>query len=240
MMTQPIAMYLAVLSLTLASCNTESITASDEITIIDHSVPTFSSLEVSDNFRVSIKFSDTVETVTVQANENLHQYIDLKVVDERLSIKLMGLDRIKGKETLNILITTKNINDVKATGNSKITLESPLYAPEFKIHSNGNGWFTGEIHTDLLDLSATGNCMFELEGDVKKLNGRFSGNCELMDYDLKIEEVKLDLSGNSNAYLSISKSITIKAKGNSMLFYKGNASIIHQNLSSGSKIIKKG
>lgn len=64
-MTQPIVMYLAVLSMTLASCNTESITASDEITIIDHSVPTFSALEVSDNFTMSIKFSDTVETVTV-------------------------------------------------------------------------------------------------------------------------------------------------------------------------------
>ena len=80
--------------------------------------------------------------------------------------------------------------------------------------------------------------MIELLGSVKNMDMDLGGNCELSDYDLSVDSLKINLSGNSNAYLTANNSIWIDASGNSVLSYKGNATIAHKKLSSDSKIVK--
>ncbi len=232
-------MFATVLSIVLVSCTKETVTASHEVTTREYPFSGYSALDVSDNFNVYVTFSDTEEKVEVEANYNLHKYIDLTLVDGRLHIKLNDIRKIRGKETLNVFITTKNISDFRASGNSRLSLENPLDAPKVTIDLTGNGRFSGTMDTDVLDLDSKGNCIIELAGSTKTLDGKLSGNCELSDYSLAVGGLKIDLTGNSNAYLSVSGSIDIKAKGNSVLSYKGNATIVRQDLSSGSKIIKK-
>ncbi|HET8737979.1 MAG TPA: DUF2807 domain-containing protein [Pricia sp.] len=229
----------AVLSTVSISCTKETVTASNEVTTKAYPFSGYSALDVSDNFNVYVTFSDTEEKLEIEANDNLHNHIDLTNVGNRLHVALKGIKKIKGKETLNVIITTKNISDFRASGNSKLVLEDSLDAPKVKINLIGNAWFTGTVNTDVLDISSKGNCIIELAGNAEILNGKLSGNCELSDYGLAVEALKIDLSGNSNAYLSVLDSIDIDAKGNSVLSYKGNATIVHQNLSSGSKIVKK-
>ncbi|GGW45348.1 hypothetical protein GCM10007383_32120 [Arenibacter certesii] len=215
-------------------------TASQEVTPRTYSLSGFTAVEVSDNFNVTIVFSDIEEKVVVTANDNLHKYIGLTLVGERLHIKLNHINKIKGKETLNVMISAKNITDFRASGNSKLLLKNSLYAQKLKIDLVGNVWFSGNLTTNFLDLKAKGNCMVELTGTTKNMSATLSGNSELTDYGLAVEVLKIDLSGNSNSYLSVSKTIDIKGRGNSMLFYKGDATIVHQDLSTGAKIEKKG
>ena len=179
--------YIIVFSVLLISCEKDTITASEEITTKDYEFSAYTSLEVNDNFKVYINFSDTEEKLRVQANDNLHKYILVNKESNKLTVKLDNVRRIKGQETLNVFITTKSIDNFNVKGNAKL-----------------------------------------------------DGNCELSDYDLSVDTLKIDLSGNSNAYLTVNNSISIDASGNSVLSYKGNASIAHQKLSSGSKIVKKG
>jgi len=73
-------------------------------------------LEGNDNFKVYINFSDTEEKLRVQANDNLHNYILINKEDIKLTVKLDNVQRIKGKETLNVFITTKNIDNFTIKG----------------------------------------------------------------------------------------------------------------------------
>ena len=53
------------------------------------------------------------------------------------------------------------------------------------------------------------------------------------------KELFIDLSGASDAYLTVTELIDIKASGASSLKYKGDALIDHKDLSGASEIIKK-
>lgn len=237
--TSKISFAIAV-SILLLSCEKDTITASEEITTMDFEFSGYTSLEVNDNFKVYINFSDTDEKLRVQANDNLHEYILIRKESSKLTVKLDKVRKFKGKETLNVFITTKNINNFTIKGNTKLVLEDPLDAMNIRIDLAGNSFFTGQMNAESLDLVSSGNCMIDFSGIVKTLNAKLIGNCELSDYDLSIDALKINISGNSNAYLSVNNSISIDASGNSMLSYKGNPNIIHKEISSGSKIIKKG
>ncbi|RAJ15990.1 head GIN domain-containing protein [Arenibacter echinorum] len=232
--------YLIVFSVLLISCEKDTITASEEITTKDYEFSAYTSLEVNDNFKVYINFSDTEEKLRVQANDNLHEYILVNKESNKLTVKLDNVRRIKGQETLNVFITTKSIDNFTVKGNAKLELEDPLEADNLKIYLSGNSFFTGALATEKLNLVSSGNCMIDFSGSVKNMEVELDGNCELSDYDLSVDTLKIDLSGNSNAYLTVNNSISIDASGNSVLSYKGIATIAHQNLSSGSKIVKKG
>ena len=229
-----------VFAILLMSCEKDTVTASEEITTKDYEFSSYTSLEVNDNFKVYINFSETEEKLRVQANDNLHKYILVNKESNKLTVKLDKVRRIKGKETLNVFITTKSIDNFTVKGNAKLELEDPLETENLKIYLSGNSFFTGALATEKLDLVSSGNCMIDFSGSVKNMEVELDGNCELSDYDLSVETLKIDLSGNSNAYLTVNNSISIDASGNSVLSYKGSANIAHQKLSSGSKIVKKG
>ncbi|MBC8767799.1 DUF2807 domain-containing protein [Arenibacter sp. BSSL-BM3] len=232
--------FVIVFSILLLSCEKETITASSEITTKDFEFSGYTSLEVNDNFKVYINFSDTEEKLRVQANENLHEYILVGKESNKLTVKLDNVRRIKGKETLNVFITTKKINNFTIVGNAKLVLEDPLETDNLKINLTGNSFISGPLEVENLDVDASGNCMIDFSGSVKTMDVNLRGNSEISDYDLSVETLKIDFSGNSNAYLTVNNSISVDASGNSVLSYKGNATIVHQKLSSNSKIVKKG
>ncbi|MCM4172621.1 DUF2807 domain-containing protein [Arenibacter sp. TNZ] len=232
--------FVIALSTLLLSCEKDTITASSEITIKDYEFSGYTSLEVNHNFKVYLNFSDTEEKLRVQANDNLFEYIIIYKESNKLTVKLDNVQRIKGKETLNIFITTKNLNNFTIKGNAKLVLEDPLETENLKINLTGNSFISGPLDVESLDMVSTGNCMIDFSGNAKTIDVKLRGNCELANYDLNVNTLKIDLSGNSNAYLSVNNSISIDASGNSVLSYKGNATIVHQKLSSDSKIVKKG
>ena len=232
--------YVMAFTTLLFSCEKDTITASEDITSKDYEYSGYTTLEVNDNFKVYISFSETEEKLRVQANDNLHEYIVVNKESNKLTVKLNNIRRIKGKETLNVFITTKNIDNYIIKGNTKLELEDPLETDNVKINLSGNSFFSGTLAAEKLDLVSSGNCMIDFSGSVKNMDVELNGNCELTDYELSVDTLKIDLSGNSNAHLSVSNSLSIDASGNSVLSYKGNATIAHQKLSSGSKIVKKG
>lgn len=231
--------HLIILFLLLSSCSDDTIYVSNEVTTKDYEFTDFTSLEVNDNFKVYLTFSDTEEKLKVEANENLHSYIRLIQEGEKLIIKIHDIPRIKGQEVLNIYIATKTIKKFNLVGNSKLNLENTLNTNELTINLTGNSFFTGPINSEKVKLTSKGNCMIDLSGKVNYLDANLTGNCEFSNYNLKIEKLKINFSGNSNAYLTVNDEISIDAAGNSTLFYKGNANIVHQNLHSNSQIIKK-
>ncbi|WP_157943724.1 MULTISPECIES: head GIN domain-containing protein [Arenibacter] len=227
-------------SILLLSCEKDTITASEEITTKDFDFSGYTALEVNDNFKVYLNFSETEEKLRVQANDNLHEYIIVGKESNKLTVKLDNVRRIKGKETLNVFITTKKINNFTVVGNAKLVLEDPLETDNLKINLTGNSNISGPLEIENLDVDASGNCMIDFSGSVKTMDVELSGNSEISDYDLSVDMLKIDLSGNSNAYLTVNNSISVDGSGNSVLSYKGNATIVHQKLSSSSKIVKKG
>jgi len=226
-------------SIIMASgCTPETIIASKEITTREYSFASYSAIEIHDNFNVYLSFSESEEKFKVRANENLHSYIKTTQVGNKVIVKLDDVHRIMGNETLNIYITTKAINDIKIDGNTHISVADLVSSSNVKLELMGNCSIIGSVNVEQMDLMATANCMVDLSGNIGTLNAKVVANSDLSDYCLTIGDLNIDLSGNSNAHLTVINTITIEASGNSILYYKGNPTIRRQNLTSNAKIIK--
>lgn len=224
---------------TLLSCHVDRIVGvSDEVTINNVRVSNFSGIEISDDFNAYIRFSDSEERVEIEANENLHRHIIVETIGGRLIVRTRHHLNIIGRETLNVFITTKRLSDFIAEGDSKITLENVLVDDDVKIKVSGDSYFYGEIEANNVELTALGDSKIDLYGEINTLDAYLAGDSSLTDYDLTTKDLRIELSGDSNAYLTVTDYIDIDASGDSRLHYKGDAEITHQHLTGDSKIIK--
>lgn len=221
----------------LISCDHESIRASDEVSTLDYAIPEYSTMHVSSAFNTYVTFSDTEESIRIEANENIHNRIIVQREGNSLVIKLKKFTSIRGNAILNAYIVTKDISNFDISGASKLILENIWNIENGNIELSGDAEFIGEIAANRLNLDTNGASTIDLYGSVVSMHADLSGSSEIKDYDLSVEDLVIDLSGASEAFLSISQTIDIEASGASELNYKGNASIIHKDLSGASKII---
>lgn len=229
-----------ILALTiLTSCDHDTIRAEGEVTSLDYSIPEYSALRVSDAFNVYVSFSDTEESIRIDANDNLHDKIIVKRDGNTLVIRLKTFTNVRGNATLNAYISTKDIQRFDLGGASRVTLENEWNVRKGSLELSGASDFTGEIIADQLNLDMSGASNVDLFGRVISVDADLSGSSDMKDYDLDVQSLRIDLSGASEAFLSVSESIDIEATGASVLNYKGDASITHKDLSGASEIKNK-
>ncbi|MGW9685008.1 GIN domain-containing protein [Flagellimonas sp. 2504JD1-5] len=262
--------------ITISSCSYETIRVSDEVSTREYDFNNVTALSVATNFKAYVTFSDTEESVRIKANDNLFEKIKIYEEGGKLTVKLKNVN-IKGKETLQLFITMKEIRNFKASSDAAIFLDDPLSASEVTIDLSSDAYFKGDISTVDFELRAssdseadlyleatrtymnlssgakvegqmetqnatlklTSDSSIDAVGKIDNLKASLSSDSRLKDYGLNIEDLEISLSSDSDAYLTVSNTIDVAASSDARLFYKGNAEIIRQVLSSDGRVIKK-
>ena len=213
------------------------ITPSDDISTKEFSFNDYSGLKVSHAFKVQVYFSDSKESVVIEANDNLHQYIEVIKEENSLSIGLKNNVLVKGNATLKAYITTKALHSFSGSGASHINVADIIKETDININLSGASYFTAEVHTKNITTDLSGASEINLSGIAKDCSISASGASKFKDYALTTDYLYADLSGASKIYITIIKEISVEASGASMLYYKGQAFSISQDLSGGSKLI---
>ncbi|MBC7000179.1 head GIN domain-containing protein [Cytophaga sp. FL35] len=236
MKTKSIILFAFGLLLTLSSCDYEHVRADDEITTRNLTMSGFSGLEVGNAFDVYITFSDAEEEVIIEANDNLHDRIIVAREGDQLSIKLKKFTTIKGNATLKAYITTSYLDDIDLKGASTVIMENAWEVNRAKIDLSGSSEIRGEILSNHFEVDMKGASKADIFGNVESLYVDLAGASDMRDYDLIAKRLNIDLSGASEAFLTVSESIDIEASGASVLNYKGDAVTYHKELKGASRL----
>ena len=231
---------IALIALIFSSCSNDTIrvTSSDEVTFETIDISNFNSIEIANDINAYITFSETSELIEIEANSNLHQYIITRKDGDKLVVKLKNNINIRGNETLNVHITTNQINMFKALADAKIYLQNSLINNNAEIIISADGYFTGEVDINYLKVTASADAKVDLYGFVNTLSAKLSADSKLEDYDLVVNNLKIDMAADCKAELTVTETINIDAAADCILRYRGNAVITHQNLRADSKIKK--
>lgn len=240
MKTKLFVLLLAGMNLMLFSCdmNDNHVIPSNKVTTQQFTISDYDMIDASSAFTVYLTFSDTEESIEIEANDNLHQHIEVKKVNNVLEVGFENNFHVTGSATLNAYIKTKNISGYMASGASRFIVEDPIMANEVSIYLSGASTFTGEVESNNLFADLSGASIMNINGKVNSVDLEASGASVVRDYGLGINKLKADLSGASNAQLTIMEEIDIIASGASVLNYKGSAVIARQDLSGASEIKK--
>jgi hypothetical protein len=240
MKTKSILIALLSLSILFTSCQkNDDVKPSSNVTTISKSIDGYSQLNVSDPFKVYVTFSDSEESIEIEANANLHQYIHVERQNDQLVIYIEDNVTIhSGKTVLNVYITTNRLDAFYGAGAAMIKLQNELIATNVAVNLTGASAFSGTLHIDHLNANIEGASNLYLEGNTRSFELEATGASNMTDYGFESNTLKADLEGACNAYLTVRQQMEVVARGASNVYYKGDGVVKSQNLTGGSHIQK--
>jgi hypothetical protein len=211
---------------------------SSKVTTTDFSASGVSQLAISDIFNVYVSFSETEESVWVEANENIHHLIELHQSGDQLIIGLQNNSKISGLPVLNVYVKTASLKQVSAEGAARVEFQNQLIANYLELELTGASSFKGSVMLNELVADLEGAGKMEISGSSGYSEIDAEGAAEITDFGFSTNTLDANLAAGSTVSVTVNKKLNVYASGGSSVYYKGDGTIHYQHLSGGSKIIR--
>lgn len=216
---------LAIVALTLASCNHSVKPSKNKITK-KYSVDAFNKIE--SNASVNIVFTQGSDT-KVEAYGPDNYIADLQVVSKDSTLSIMMdkkiLEMIKGSKVV-VSVTSPNLYSVNQQGAGRFVLEDSVKVNEILIKSNG----VGDIKTDALianhiHVSTAGVGNISLNGQAGSAKYYMDGVGNLNAKNMIVSDVIVEQNGVGNVSCYATGTINITTHGVGNVTYYGNPQV---------------
>jgi len=197
----------------------------------------FSKIIVSSGIDLFIKQGDQTDVVAEARNDEMLESILTEV--EGNILKIYSKEKVFKPGPRKVYVTFRNIDGIKATGGSDISAESVIDVSTLDIDAHGGSDIRMEIKADELKCTITGGSDADLKGGVKKFLGEASGGSDIRAKELVTEVCDLEVSGGSDAYITVNNELNVHASGGSDVTYYGDAKIKNINASGGSDVARR-
>jgi Putative auto-transporter adhesin, head GIN domain len=155
--------------------------------------------------------------ITVEADDNLLQYISTKVEDDVLQIRTEK--SISPKTKIKITVTMPELTGMDISGASSGT--------------------AANVKTDSLDLHASGASKIKIDGEASNLKANASGASTIDAENVKAGNADADASGASRVIVSPANDLKAEASGASSVLYTGEPKTVKQDASGASSVKRK-
>lgn len=167
--------------------------------------------------------SEGSNRVKLETDANLHEVVDIYVKDGKLIVD--NKESIKKSTEMNLYISARELNLIKVSGAATLKTSDPISGKDLEISVSGA--VDGELEVDVacLNVYCSGAATLNLSGRSGCANYEIDGAATLNAYDLRSDEVQIDVKGTGNAQLYATESLDVKVSGMASIDYKGNPSL---------------
>jgi hypothetical protein len=214
----------------------ETVRGNHNVVKKDRKVGSFTGIKVSSGIDVFLKQGNS-ESLSVEADENLHDYIYTEVNGGVLHIYTKVT--IRDAEMKRAYVTMKDINSISTSSAGDITGETPVKTDRLKLSTSSAGNINLDVNaTEInIDISSAGD--IRLTGQADMLEADLSSAGSLKAYDLQVKEADISVSSAGDADINVSEKITAHASSAGSINYKGNPRYVDAHSSSAGGIHKR-
>jgi hypothetical protein len=224
-----------VLAAASVSCTGERVRGSGTVVTKDVAVPSFTRLQVSWGFEVTVAVGPP--SLKLRIDDNLDRYLDVGVEGDTLRIGLRRVSSVSDA-TLQATVTAPSLAQLQGSGSSRIRLQERRAGDELRVELSGASRLDGPVDLGSMTASLSGASDLELSGRAGSLNASASGASHLMLQQLQVDALEVSLSGASNAEVSVRRTVSASLSGASSLRYRGSPTFTRQDVSGGSSVTK--
>ena len=207
-----------------------------KVTRSERNLGSFTGVKASSGVDVYLRQGDA-DAVTVEADENLHEYIITEVKGGVLHVYTEVSIRDAEKE--RVYVTMKEIKSVETTSAGDIVGESPVKSDDIRLSASSAGDIKLEIYAREVELNISSSGDMTLSGETEKLEADLSSAGDLNAYDLKAKEADISVSSAGDADINVTDKITAKASSAGDINYKGDPKYVDVHTSSAGGIHKR-
>lgn len=213
-----------------------TVTGNKNVVKKDREAGKFTELKVSTGIDVYLRQSDK-ETISVEADENLHEYIRTEISGGVLNVYSDA--NIIRAEMKRVYVTMKDIRSLKTSSAGDIIGETPVKTSELELSANSAGDIKLEVYAKEIrvDISSSGD--ITLTGETDMLDASLSSAGDLNAYGLETKEADVSASSAGGADINVSEKLTARASSAGDINYKGNPKYLDAHSSSAGGIHKR-
>jgi len=196
----------------------------------------FSGLRVSSGIDVYLKQTGD-ESIVVEADENLHEYIMTEIRDGILNVYTEA--NIREAEMKRVYVTMKDINSLKTTSAGDIIGETPVKTEKLELSASSAGDIKLEVYAKEIEANISSSGDVTLTGEVDILDAGLSSAGDLNAFGLEVREADVSASSAGDADISVSERLTARASSAGDINYRGNPKYIDAHSSSAGGVHRK-
>ena len=203
----------------------------------ERTAPAFTGVKVGTAIDVYLTQGNN-NSIVVEADENLHEYI---ITEVRGGVLTIYYDNVSIREVTmsRVHVTLKDITSLETTSAGDIIGQTPLKCGDIEIGTSS----AGDIKVELtaanveVDISSAGDVT--LSGTANRLEADLSSAGELEASDLKVKEAEVSVSSAGSASIYVSERLEARASSAGDIRYYGDPKYVDSHASSAGSIRKR-
>jgi len=199
------------------------------------SVKAFDAVAASGSVNVDVQTGSTA-SVIVETDDNIMPFVETNVSNGILKIKLKDINNLRNS-TVYVHIIAPEIKSLTTSASAEITSNDIIRAAEKMVLKASSG-SNINIKVDAPSVSGDASSGAEItcEGKTKEINGTSSSGSEINFSALQAETANVTVSSGASISLFASVGLIAKASSGGEITYKGGASSVQKNVSSGGSV----
>ena len=211
---------------------THSLSSIAQVTSKTLDLPSFRSIYVNSNYTVYLKQTNKQE-VKVEALTEIFEVSEFKVENDVLHINInrkkdvknkslwSKIDDIKIAPTLRVMISLRDVAELKVNGGGKIVSENSIASNDLKLGVTGSGSIEIDIKGREVDAEISGSGDMTLKGYASEADITLSGSGSLRAYNFELEKAEAKMSGSGLCEINVSDNLEAMVYGSGDMKHKG-------------------
>ena len=214
----------------------ESVRGNHNVVKKDRKTTSFSEIKVSSGIDVFLSQGNN-ESVAVEADENLHEYIMTEVRNGVLNVYSEA--NIRDAERKRVYVTMEEINSVRTTSAGDVVGQTPVRSERLELSASSAGNIDLEVKADEIEIDISSSGDITVKGEAGLLDANLSSAGDLNAFGLEVREAEISVSSAGDADVNVTEKITARASSAGDISYMGNPKFVDAHSSSAGGIHRR-
>jgi len=212
------------------------VTGSGKVVSEERKAGYFNAVKVSSGIDVYLTQGEK-ESITVEADDNLHEYIITEIKDNTL--KVYSKTNIRKAEAKKVYVTIKDVEKLSASSAGDLYGETLIKSDELSLSASSAGDIKLKVEVTRLKCRISSSGDIDLEGVADELEADLSSAGDLKAFDLITRIADVSTSSAGDARITVTEKLRARASSAGDIYYKGNPQQVDAHSSSAGGIHKK-
>jgi hypothetical protein len=202
----------------------------------DRQASSFDEIKVSTGIDVYLRQGNN-QSITVEADENLHEYIRTEINAGVLHVYSDA--NIREAKMKRVYVTMKEVRSLRTTSAGDIIGETPVKGDEIELGASSAGDIRLEVYANDLEINISSSGNIRLSGEAEMLNADLSSAGDLEAYGLVVKEADVSVSSAGDAQINVTDKLVARASSAGDISYQGNPKQVDARSSSAGGIRRR-
>lgn len=195
----------------------------------------FTKLEISGGFNVTLK-QDSSQSLTINADDNLLEYIQTDVSGSTLEIK--NKRNICGSNEITLVVGVRNLEALKASGGIEVKSDGRINTKDLEMQLAGATKIELDLSATNVRAKGSGATELDLRGQAASADVRLTGSGKINALDFVVGRYNLETTGASECNINVLNELNVHSTGASEVKYRGTPSTVNTD-KTGAASVKK-